>query len=162
MLEKRRTDFHRRTDTGRRPPMDNNIKDTIAKIEEKLVDAVRPESINGLNSFERKLIHRHFDHNNNYETRTYRNGDNFTLLVYPIANIERFAQEKAQESLDTGNVVNLPPMGSYERYIIHNTLKDISGVETVSEGEGSERHIQIKSKRFGRSLKKIAKKIKLF
>ena len=126
------------------------------------MDAVKPESLNGLNSFERKLIHRHFDHSTSYQTRTYRNGDKFTLCVYPVANIEKMAKDKAKESLDTGETISLPPMGSYERYIVHNALKDFSGVETSSEGEGKERHIQIVSKRFGRGLKKIARKIRLF
>ena len=134
----------------------------ISEIEERLMDAITPESLNGLNSFERKLIHRHFDNSTSYQTRTYRNGDKFTLCVYPIANIERFAQEKAEESLQSGNTIDLPPMGSFERYVVHNALKDFTGVETVSDGEGKERHIRIVSKRFGRGLKRIAKKIRLF
>ncbi len=165
MEEKRQSDFRgrrRNHDRSSRPPMDNNMKEMIAKIEEKLIDAIKPESVNGLNSFERKLFHRHFDHNKDYETRTYRNGEDFTLLIYPVANLERFAKEKADESLSTGDVISLPHMGSYERFIVHNALKTIDAIETASEGEGNERHIKISSKRFGRGLKKIVKKIKLF
>lgn len=126
------------------------------------MDSIVPESLSGLNSFERKLVHRHFDHSTSYETRTYRNGDKFTLCVYPVANIEKFAKDKAEESLQSGESVELPPMGSFERYIVHNALKDYSGVETASVGDGKERHVQIVSKRFGRGLKRIAKRIKLF
>jgi hypothetical protein len=109
------------------------------------------------------MVHRHFDHNPDFETRTYRNEDKFTLSIYPVGNIKKFAKDKAQELFDTGTeVCDLPPMGSYERYIVHAALQDISGVETTSHGEGSERHVQVVSKKFGRSLKKIVRKIKLF
>lgn len=165
MEEKRESDFRsrrRNQDRRPRPQMDSNIKGMIAKIEENLIDAIKPEPVNGLNSFERKLVHRHFDHNKSFETRTYRNGENFTLFIYPIANLEKFAMEKAEESLASGDVISLPPMGSYERFIVHNKLKTIDGIETASEGEGSERHIKISSKSFGRSFKKIVKKIRLF
>ncbi len=159
--ERRRPNFRRRG--GPREPMqdDQNIRGMIEEIEAKLQDAISPESISGLNSFERKLIHRHFDHNKDFETRTYRNDEQYTLSVYPVANIERFAREKAEESLSSGGTVELPAMGSYERFIVHNCLKDMSGVETTSAGEGRDRHVQIVSKRFGRGLKRIAKKIRL-
>jgi predicted RNA-binding protein Jag len=138
-----------------------NIRKIISEIEEKLNGSIKPETLNGLNSFERKLVHRHFDHNSSFETRTYRDGENFKLSVYPVANIKKFATERADESLQTGNEIALPPMGSYERYIVHSALQDMTGVETESHGEGSDRHVKIVSKRFGRGLKKIAKKIKL-
>lgn len=144
-----------------RKPMDSNIRDMIKKIEEKLADSLTPESLTGLNSFERKLIHRHFDHNPNFETRTYRDGDKFTLYVYPVENLKKYAREKAQESLDSGNDIELPPMGSFERFVIHTEIQEIPGVETASLGEGKERHVKIISKKFGRGLKKIAKKIRL-
>jgi len=142
--------------------MDSNIRNMIKEIEEKLSDSLLPESKIGLNSFERKLIHRHFDHNPGFETRTYRDGDRFTLFVYPVENLKKFARTKAQESLDSGTDIELDPMGSFERYIIHNEIQEIAGVETVSVGEGKERHVKIISKKFGRGLKKIAKKIRLF
>lgn len=163
--QRRRRPDSRRGRGPRRPRREEedtrNIRGMISEIEGKLVDSIVPESLTGLNSFERKLIHRHFDHNKDFQTRTYRNGDDFKLLVYPVGNLERFAREKAEESLQSGETINLPAMGSYERYLVHNSLKDFSGVETSSQGEGNERHIQITSKRFGRGLKKIVKKIKL-
>jgi len=146
---------------------DQNTRKLISGVEEKLKESIKTESLEGLNSFERKMVHRHFDHNPDFETRTYRNEDKFTLSVYPVENIKKFAKDKTQELFDTGTEVSvLPPMGSYERYIVHAALQDITGAETTSHGEGSERHVQIVSKsvskKFGRSLKKIVKKIKLF
>lgn len=142
-------------------PDDKNIKKMLSDLETKLQDSLEPETLSGLNSFERKLVHRHFDHNPDYETRTYRDGDNYKLMVYPVGNLERFAQEKAQESVDHGDEVALPPMGSYERFVVHNALKEFAGVETSSAGEGPDRHVTIQCKKFGRGLKRIAKKIRL-
>ena len=151
----------------RRPPREeefdnSNIKRIISEVEEKLKDSLKPEPLSGLNSFERKMIHRHFDSSRDFKTRTYRNGEDYTLCVYPVGNLERFAKAKAQECLDSGGEVDLPPMPSFERFIVHSVLKEMPGIETVSHGEGEERHIQIGSKKFGRGLKQIVKKIKLF
>ena len=140
---------------------DENIKKIISDTEERLRGSIKPESFNSLNSFERKMVHRHFDHNPDFETRTYRDGENFKLIVYPVGNITDYAKEKAEESLQNGKEIDLPPMGSYERFLIHSCLKDISGIETASHGEGRERHVKIICRKFGRGLKRIVKKIKL-
>ncbi len=161
MNETRRPSYPRERSHSSKP-MDSNIRNMIKEIEEKLSDSLLPESKTELNSFERKLIHRHFDHNPSFETRTYRDGDRFTLLIYPVENLKKFARAKALESLDSGADIELDPMGSFERYIIHNEIQEIAGVETVSLGEGKERHVKIISKKFGRGLKKIARKIRLF
>jgi predicted RNA-binding protein Jag len=151
----------RRRQGMRRQNPSTNIKKLIGDLESKLEKSIAPEALKNLNSFERKLIHRHFDHNSLFETRTYREGDSFKLYIYPVENIKQFARNKAQEAMDSGREVALPPMGSYERYIVHSSLQDMTGIETESFGEGAERHVQITSKRFGRGLKRIAKKIKL-
>ncbi|MFQ5603670.1 MAG: R3H domain-containing nucleic acid-binding protein [bacterium] len=162
MTEERKNYRPRRRPFHQKKYDNKNIPKIIAEIETKLKDSIVPTPLNGLNSFERKLVHRHFDHNDDYQTRTYRNGDKFTLFVYPVGNIKRLAAEKAQESLDTGSEVDLPPMGSFERFLVHSTLKDFTGIQTQSVGEGEDRHVQIVSKRFGRGLKRIVRKIKLF
>ncbi|MFQ5771690.1 MAG: hypothetical protein ACE5HX_14245, partial [bacterium] len=118
MNEERKKHNSRKKPFSRRRYDNKNIPKIISEVEAKLQNSIKPESLVGLNSFERKLIHRHFDHNNDFQTRTYRDGDKFTLFVYPVGNIERFAKEKAQESLSSGAEVTLPPMGSYERYIV--------------------------------------------
>jgi len=53
-------------------------------------------------------------------------------------------------------------MSSYERFVIHEALKDNDALKVESFGEGVERHIVIEPNLFGRGLKKIIKKIKLF
>jgi len=42
--------------------------------------------------------------------------------------------------------VELPPMSSYERMIIHSTLKEMHDVESISFGEGPLRHIVVRYK----------------
>jgi UDP-N-acetylmuramate: L-alanyl-gamma-D-glutamyl-meso-diaminopimelate ligase len=148
--------FERAEDDGR-------IKAMIQEVEEKLKDSIQPAQLPNLNSFERKQIHQYFERRQpEFETKTYRGEDDSQILwVFPVANLKKFAQEKASETLETDAVVSLPPMSSYERFIVHDVLKEIDGIEAVSAGEGAERHIEIHPKKFGRGLKKIMKKIKL-
>ena len=63
--------------------------------------------------------------------------------------------------MQTGQSIVLPYLGNYERFVIHNYLKDFDGIETKSVGEGDQRRLEIKQAKFGRSLKRIIKKIKL-
>ncbi len=138
------------------------IQELLERIRRELQDSISPISFNSLNSFERKQIHRHFDHNSNFVTKTYRHGEEYELRVYPVGNLKRYAQEKADQAVEKGEKVVLPHMGNYERFIIHDTLKSIETVKSESYGEGEERHIEIEPEMFGRGLKKIIKKIRLF
>ena len=60
--------------------------------------------------------------------------------------LERMAQSAAQKVKLSGQNESFPPMSSFERRIIHLALADHPDVETVSEGEGNQRHIIIKAK----------------
>jgi spoIIIJ-associated protein len=53
--------------------------------------------------------------------------------------VERQADRAAERALDTGREIELEPMSPTERKIVHDRLKDRPGLETFSEGEGSER-----------------------
>lgn len=144
-------------------PPDPKITQLISEVEEKLSNSHAPVQVGQLNPFERKQVHRHFERNKAlFETKTYRDGDDHVLWIFPVANLKKFVESKAQEALDSGEDVALPPMSSYERFIVHNVLKDLGNIETTSVGEGEERHIEIHPKKFGRGLKRIVKKIKLF
>jgi hypothetical protein len=142
---------------------DPRINELIRETEQKLAESTQPVQLENLNALERKQIHRHFDRlKPAFETKTYRGeGEAQVLWVFPIANLKKFAQEKAREALETDTAVALPPMSSYERFVVHNVLKEIDSIESLSAGEGAERHIEIQPKKFGRGLKKIIKKIKL-
>ena len=60
--------------------------------------------------------------------------------------LERMAQNAAQKVKISGQNEILPPMSSFERRIIHLVLANHPEVETISEDEGSQRHIIIKAK----------------
>ncbi|MBN1350702.1 hypothetical protein JXJ21_14895 [candidate division KSB1 bacterium] len=138
------------------------IDEVIIEIQRKLQNSWQPINIDSLTAYERKRIHTFFDNKPEYKTKTYRDGENFIFRVYPLKNLKAFAEEKAKEALSSNTTVALPPMGNYERFIIHDHLKTWDGIETTSFGENDERHIEISPKKFGRTLKKIIKKIKLF
>ena len=53
--------------------------------------------------------------------------------------VERQADRAADRALETGKEIELEPMSPTERKIIHDRLKDRSGIETFSEGEEPER-----------------------
>ncbi len=148
--------------------LDPRIAELIRETEEKLSASYHPVQVENLNPFERKQFHQHFERRKSlYQTKTYRNEETHVLWIFPIANLKRFVEGKAQEALASGENVALPPMSSYERFLAHHMLKELGTVESSSEGEGEERHILIQPKKieppsqFGRSLRKIAKKIKL-
>jgi len=152
----------RRRKSYRSSEVNGKIKRLLSKINKELENSIEPVTLTKLNSFERKLVHRHFDHNPNVVTKTYRIGEIYELRVIPVGNLKKYAIEKAEEAIRTGEKVVLPHMSSYERYIIHETLKDMDSIKSESHGEGEDRHIEIEPEVFGRSLKRIIKKIKLF
>ena len=139
----------------------NKINRILSDVQGKLDESYTPEELKHLNAFERKQIHRFFDDKPEYETKTYRNDGDFVLKIYPVGNIRRMAREKAEEVMKNHEPCALPPMGSFERYVVHDALKEFEQLETKSEGEGVDRHIMIHPIKFGRGLKKIIKKIKL-
>lgn len=55
--------------------------------------------------------------------------------------LERLAVKMADRVRRTGQKVALDPMPAMERKVVHLTVKEIEGVTTHSEGDGSERHV---------------------
>ena len=53
--------------------------------------------------------------------------------------VERQADRAAERALESGKEIELEPMSASERKIIHDRLKDRSGIETFSEGEDPDR-----------------------
>ncbi len=60
------------------------------------------------------------------------------------AALERFAQQVASQVLDSGSAVAMEPMDAADRKIVHDTVNAIDGVETVSDGEDSRRHVVVR------------------
>jgi len=138
------------------------VNELLQEAEQKLADSITAFSMPDLSAAERKHVHEFFEHKLDFETKTYRDGEKHVLWIFPVGNLKKFAESKANESLNSGDTISLPPMSNYERFIIHEALKDMESIETVSEGEEADRHVVISPVKFGRRLKKIAKKIKLF
>ena len=59
------------------------------------------------------------------------------------AALRRFATKIADEVLDSGEAKALEPMNAADRKVVHDTINDIDGVSTLSEGEDSRRHVVI-------------------
>jgi spoIIIJ-associated protein len=59
------------------------------------------------------------------------------------AALERFVRQLADEVVSTGDRKVLEPMTAADRKVVHDTVNDIDGVETTSEGEEPERRVII-------------------
>jgi spoIIIJ-associated protein len=60
------------------------------------------------------------------------------------SQLVRRAREVARRVLKTGEAEALEPMTAFERKIVHDSVSDIAGVETGSEGEDPNRRVFIK------------------
>lgn len=58
--------------------------------------------------------------------------------------LKELAQRKAEQVRTTGRLAVLAPMSSYERRVVHVTLRDEDGIITESLGEGLNRRVMIK------------------
>ena len=58
--------------------------------------------------------------------------------------LEEFARNQADAVLDDGRARALEPMGSADRKVIHDTVSEIDGVETESEGSDRDRRVVIR------------------
>jgi spoIIIJ-associated protein len=57
--------------------------------------------------------------------------------------LARFAQKVAQQVLDAGEAASLEPMSAADRKVVHDTVNEIDGVRTTSEGEEPRRRVVI-------------------
>lgn len=152
---------NRRRGPNRQKKVDPKVQESIQGAEAQLIDSLSPITLEGLDRFQRKQIYQHFDRSREYRVKTYTEGVESIIRIYPVGNLKRLAEQKIQEVLMKGQPESLPVMGSFERFIIHDYLKDREGVKTESVGEkGKDRHIQIHPV-FGRTPKKVKKKIRL-
>ncbi len=152
---------NRRRGMHRPKKVDPKVQESITYAEENLVDTITPITLEGLDQSQRRELYHYFDRGNEYRVKTYSEGEVSVLRIFPVGNLKRLAEQKIQEVVMRGRLESLPVMGSFERFIIHDYLKEREGVRTESVGEkGKDRHIEIHPV-FGRSLKKVKKKIRL-
>lgn len=57
--------------------------------------------------------------------------------------LQRFTRQVAEEVLSEGQERALEPMSAADRKVVHDTVNEIAGVQTRSEGEDPRRHIVI-------------------
>ncbi len=62
-------------------------------------------------------------------------------------SLSAFARRMAYAVLKDGKKLDLEPMRSYERKLIHSAINDIEGIESWSEGQDDERHVVIAKKK---------------
>lgn len=60
------------------------------------------------------------------------------------ADLERRARDWATAVLEQGKEMELEPMPSWQRRVVHLVISEITGVESESLGEGKDRHLIIK------------------
>jgi spoIIIJ-associated protein len=60
-----------------------------------------------------------------------------------IDRLRQLAERVAEKVKSTGETVELQPMSSHDRRIVHMHISDIGGLATRSEGEGEDRHILV-------------------
>jgi len=138
--------------------MEKHVNDLIAKAERTLLDSFKPVRLEGLNGFQRKMVHQHFEATHEFIVKSYKEDDNVILKVYPVGKLKRLAEEKTQEALMNSKAVELPSMGSFERFVIHEYLQERNGIKTESTGErGKDRRVVIKPL-FGRSPRRVTKR----
>ena len=58
--------------------------------------------------------------------------------------LARFATSVAESVKESGVAKALDPMGSADRKVVHDTINDLEGVVTVSEGEDAARRVVIR------------------
>lgn len=61
------------------------------------------------------------------------------------AALAEFARQMAQKALDSGRPQVFEPMSPGDRKVVHDTVNEIEGVQTVSEGEEPRRRVVIKT-----------------
>ena len=58
--------------------------------------------------------------------------------------LQEFATKIANQVIDSGSETLMEPMGPADRKVVHDTVNDIEGVETGSEGEEPRRRVVIR------------------
>lgn len=59
------------------------------------------------------------------------------------AALARFAEKVAQQVLESGEPASLEPMNAADRKVVHDTVNELDGVRTTSEGEEPRRRVVV-------------------
>ena len=61
-------------------------------------------------------------------------------------DLKRSAEDWGKQVMDSGKEMELEPMSSWQRRVVHMVVGEMKGLETESLGEGRDRHVVIKVK----------------
>ena len=138
---------------------DPALEELFNTIETSFNDTLKPYHVTGLKGLQRKLIRQRYERSQEYAIKSYRDGEEVIFKIYPVGRLRRMAEQKMQEVMMNGRASSLPPMGAYERFVIHDYLKERDGITTESQGlEGKDRHIIVKPL-FGREPRKQKRRL---
>ena len=62
-----------------------------------------------------------------------------------IEKLQERARAIAERARELDYPVEMEPMNSFERMVVHEAIKNIEGVSTISKGEGPLRHVVIQN-----------------
>jgi hypothetical protein len=142
-----------------RPPPDPAVVEAIRRVDGEVRNSMDPVRLTGLDAFQRKMIFRHYDRTDEIVIKAVTEAENaVTLKAFPVGKVRRFAETYAQEVLSTGEPRHLPPMGSFERFVTHEYVKNRGGLRSESAGEGADRHVVI-FPIFGRTPRKAKRRL---
>lgn len=100
----------------------------------------RGETLSAFNHLVKKILEKSVPHDFHYVIDV--NG----YQAKKIKALEDQARLVAERARTFRYDIELDPMSSYERMIIHSTLKEMPDIETTSLGEGPLRHIVVRYK----------------
>jgi len=157
--ERKRSEDRKHGRRFEKPAPDPIVEHAIQNAENNLSNSLTPVVLRSLNGFQQKQVDRYFSRNQEYRVKSIRENENASALqIYPIGNLIRFAETKAQEVLITGEPQVLPPMGAFERFTIHEYIQKRGGLRTESHGEYKQRHVEIFPV-FGRTPRKAKRRL---
>jgi spoIIIJ-associated protein len=117
---------------------DDTIRLAVSGGELGLLIGPKGQTLQALQELVRTVVQRH---------TTSREGwlivDVSEYRVKRTAALERFAQNVAQQVIQTGEPTTLEPMSPADRKVVHDTVNDIDGVATQSVGEEPRRAVVI-------------------
>jgi spoIIIJ-associated protein len=120
---------------------DNEIKYTISTSENPLLIGKNGKTLEGIQFYIRNLV------NSFSDERLIVLVDIGGYKANRKKQLEILATKTAKTVARSRIEAKLQPMNAYERRIIHTKLAEWRDVTTISEGEGSQRHLVIKPKR---------------
>lgn len=120
---------------------DNEVVYTVNSAENPLLIGKNGKTLDGLQFYIRNLVNLYS------EERMIVLVDVGGYKANRKKQLEILATKTAKTVAKTRVEAKLQPMNAYERRIIHTKLADWRDVSTISEGEGSKRHLVIKPKR---------------